>query len=159
MLAIEGGKAAMAWGGSGQGTLNAAGWATRYVGPGPWGSLAPELPAHPSQLYEAGVAFGIAALLTAAMAAGAFRRRDGRLLLIALAAWLVGRAAVATTWRDPAVLGPLSADQVLSLVVAGGCLGGLAYLQRRRSRAAASGPLPDWPDPAVSETWRSSPGG
>ena len=106
LLAIEGGKAAMAWGGSGQGTLHVAEWTTRYAGSGPWGSLGPELPAHPSQLYEGGIALGIAALLTAAVASGAFGRRDGRLLLVALAAWLVGRAAIATTWRDPAVLGP-----------------------------------------------------
>ena len=43
-----------------------------------------------------------------ALAFGAFGRRDGRVLFAALAAWAFARAAVATTWRDAAVVGSLN---------------------------------------------------
>ena len=52
LIAIGGGKLAMAVGGSGQGLPLEAAWSTAYLGTGPWGSLAPALPSHPAQLYE-----------------------------------------------------------------------------------------------------------
>jgi prolipoprotein diacylglyceryltransferase len=156
LLAIEGGKAAMAWGGTGQGTLSSAEWATRYLGDGPWGSLAPELPSQPSQLYEAAVVLGIGAALVAALAAGGFRRRDGRLLLAALGLWLLGRAVVASTWRDPAVLGPFCADQVISIVLVVLVLLGLVILRARSFRSARAPSAPIWPDATAAESWRGS---
>jgi hypothetical protein len=42
--------------------------------------------------------------------------------LLGLALWAIARAAVATTWRNPAVLGPLNMGQVLALSVAAGML-------------------------------------
>ena len=49
LFALGEGKLAMMLGGSGQGLPSDAPWATAYLGPGPWGSLAPEVPSHPSQ--------------------------------------------------------------------------------------------------------------
>jgi prolipoprotein diacylglyceryltransferase len=158
LLAIGGGKAAMAWGASGQGTLIGAPLATRYVGPGPWGSLAADLPAHPSQLYEAGAVLVLAAVLTLALVGGAFRRRDGRLLPAAIALWLAARVAVGSTWRDPAVLGPLCADQVLSLALLALSVLSIALLAVRPRRSMRAAATPDWPDPAVASSWRRSAG-
>ena len=47
LLALAGGKLAMALGGSGQGVPWDGDWATAYLGPGPWGSLAPGPPVAP----------------------------------------------------------------------------------------------------------------
>ncbi len=117
LLAIEGGKLTMAWGGRGQGLPSLDGWATAYLGPGPWGSLAPALPSIPSQILE-GLGTGlIGILLVVLLFAGAFARGDGRLFLVGAAGWLVVRFVVAGTWRDPEVLGPLRADQIMSLVL------------------------------------------
>ena len=41
LVALGAGKLAMVLGGSGQGSPLDAAWATAYLGPGPWGSLAP----------------------------------------------------------------------------------------------------------------------
>jgi phosphatidylglycerol:prolipoprotein diacylglycerol transferase len=117
LIAIEGGKAAMAFGGSGQGRPDDAAFATAYLGPGPWGSLAPGLPSIPAQLAEAAATGGLAVALVIALIVGGFGRRDGRLFLAALGGWLVIRLAVATTWRDPTVIGPLRADQLISIVL------------------------------------------
>jgi prolipoprotein diacylglyceryltransferase len=122
LLAIEGGKLAMAWGGSGQGRLDDGERATAYLGPGPWGSLAPALPSVPSQVVEGLATGGLAVGLVVVLAMGAFGRRDGRLFLVALAGWSVVRLLVASTWRDPAVMGPLNADQAISVAILAGAL-------------------------------------
>jgi prolipoprotein diacylglyceryltransferase len=140
LLAIGGGKLAMVLGGSGQGRPSVADWATAYLGPGPWGSLAPELPSHPSQAYE-----GIAS-------------RDGRAYLVAIAGWALVRAGVSVTWRDPVVLGPFPAGGVIALVLAAACVTGLlvvAVVSARAARVDRAGPTdesrgePSWPDPAA----------
>jgi hypothetical protein len=63
----------------------------------------------------------------------------------------LGRTIVAETWRDPAVLGPLGADQVLSLLLAAGCIAVIVLIPRleRAAEAAARGAAgePRWPDP------------
>jgi hypothetical protein len=46
------------------------------------------------------------------------RRADGRLFLVAIAGWAVGRAIVASTWRDPVAVGPFRAEQAIDLLVA-----------------------------------------
>ncbi len=117
LLAIEGGKLAMAWGGRGQGQPSIDSWATAYLGPGPWGSLVPALPSIPSQIVEGLATGGVAALIVVAILAGVLRWADGRSFLVAVGGWLIVRLVVASTWRDPAVLGPLRADQVISLVL------------------------------------------
>ncbi len=172
LLALAGGKAAMVLGGTGQGLLSDAPWATAYLGPGPWGSLAPALPAHPSQAYEALATVVVILVVTLSVALGAFRGRNGGALLFGLGLWAVARALVAITWRDPQVIGPLRMDQVISIVIACAAfglmttIGGVSLARGRRARRGAPGtsagtvargastdPAPagdvvDWPDPA-----------
>jgi prolipoprotein diacylglyceryltransferase len=147
LVAIVVGKIAMALAGSGQGLPSDAPWATSYLGAGPWGSLAPELPSHPAQLYEAGATLLVLVAAIGLVASGAFGRRDGRLFLALLAAWAVARAIVAATWRDPTVLGPLRADQLVSIGIAAGCV--VLLLAARAERRATHRRLPELhpPDP------------
>lgn len=150
------GKVAMALGGAGQG----AGWlgepATAFLGPGPWGSLAPAAPAYPSQLIEAGATFVVVLVAVALLASGRFAARDGRAFFAIVGLWAVARLAVASTWRDPLVLGPLRADQVISLALLAGCTILYAWTARVARRAAAATEAAargadrsalEWPDP------------
>ncbi|HSK52623.1 MAG TPA: prolipoprotein diacylglyceryl transferase family protein [Clostridia bacterium] len=155
LLAIAIGKLSMVLAGSGQGRPADAAWATAYVGPGPWASLAPDIPSHPAQVYEALVAAGVAAAVVLVLAAGADRERSGRAFFAGIGLWALGRALVATTWRDAQVLGPLGVEQVLTLVLAAGCLvllavpiGWAAQSDGWRDPSAA-GEGPEWPDPAT----------
>jgi hypothetical protein len=78
----------------------------------------------------------------------------------------VARTLVATTWRDPEVLGPFRMDQLICVGIAVGAfllmtvLGGAALIRGRREPAtppvdpvgdeAARAPgEPDWPDPST----------
>ena len=141
LLALAGGKVAMALGGSGQGAPWDGAWATAYLGPGPWRSLAPEIPSHPSQLYEALATVGVLAIMASFLALGAFARRTGTAFLVGIALWAVARAGVASTWKDPLVLGPLRMEQVICLGIAIGALILLAVESawRHRGRGAGSG--------------------
>ncbi len=156
------GKLALALGGSGQGAAWSGdpGWAggltTAYAGAGPWGSLAPATAAYPAQLLEASFAFEAAFVVALLLVTGRFRARDGRAFLVALGLWAVGRFVVAFTWRDGPVLGPIRADQLVSLAIAAGCLVGwwLATRATRRGRAAADAEADAraslrWPEPRV----------
>ncbi len=118
LLVLAGGKFAMALGGSGQGMPWAGDWATAYPGPGPWGSLAPSVPSHPSQVYEALATVGVLLVMMCLLSLGGFSRRTGTAFLLGLALWAAARAAVASTWRDPAVVGQLRMEQVISIVIA-----------------------------------------
>lgn len=157
LLAIEGGKAAMAWGGTGQGVPSRDLPTTAYLGPGPWGSLGPAIPSIPSQLLEAGVTALAAILLVGLLAGGAFGRRDGRLFLAAVALWLAGRLLVAETWRDPELVGPLNVDQLISLALL--AIVTLAWVVTTWGPAIArakepGGGGPAWPDEGSVETLR-----
>lgn len=116
----------------GQGQPTTASWATAYVGDGPWSSLAADIPSHPSQVYETVVVVLIIAILGLVIRAGAFARRDGSAMFVAIALWAVGRAGVAVTWRDAAVLGPLRAEQLLLGLVVVGCIAGVVSVRRAR---------------------------
>ncbi len=150
LLALAGGKAAMVLGGSGQGQPSDAGWATAYLGPGPWGSLAPSLPSNPSQAYEALATLAVVLVVLWVLVFGAFPGRRGGAFLLAIGSWSIARALVATTWRDPTVLGPLRMDQLISVAIATGAfalmllVGGVAFARgRRRSAGGAGGSGPD----------------
>lgn len=152
LLAIAGGKAAMLLGGSGQGRPWDGPLAVAYAGPGPWGSAAPALASHPAQAYEAAAAALVLVVLAGLLAAGRFRRRSGAAFLLGVALWAGTRAAVAVTWRDGPVLGPLGGAQAVSIGVGIACLLALAALEARvRSLAGHdAGPesgVPRWPDP------------
>ncbi len=130
LLALGLGKLAMALGGTGQGVPSDLPWATAYDGPGPWGSLGPAVPSHPAQVYEA---LAIGAVLVAILVLGRgdrWRAADGWRFFLALASWAVGRALIAGSWRDPAVVGPLRAGQIVDLAVAALCIGLLLVLGR-----------------------------
>jgi phosphatidylglycerol:prolipoprotein diacylglycerol transferase len=147
------GKVAMALGGSGQGAPSYAPWATAYVGPGPWGSLAPWIPAHPAQLYEAATSAIALVLLLVLLALGGFRARDGSAFFVGLGLWAIGRFIVTFTWRDEAILGPLRAGGLIAIGVAVWALLGLALARwaaarvRYQAHEVAAGP--EWPDPAT----------
>ena len=63
LFGIAFGKLAMVLSAAGQGVPSELAWATAYLGPGPWSTLAPEIPSHPSQVYEAIVALAVLALI------------------------------------------------------------------------------------------------
>lgn len=141
------GKVATALGGDGQGAPTDLPWATAYVGPGPWGSLAPDMPAHPAQLYEAAASMIVLVALLAILAAGGFARRDGQAFLSGLVLWAAGRALVAATWRDAAVVGPLNVGQLLALAIALGAAGLIVSLPRLAAAVHPAPAEPAWPDP------------
>ncbi|HEU0235028.1 MAG TPA: prolipoprotein diacylglyceryl transferase family protein [Candidatus Limnocylindrales bacterium] len=152
LLALGLGKAATAIGGAGQGSPSDLPWATAYLGPGPWGSLAPATPSHPAQVYEAVATIVVLIVVIGILAAGGFARRDGRLFLVAIGGWAIARAAVAAAWRDPAILGPLNAGQLIAIAL-GAVAFGLAVALPRLAAARSSGPgadgaEPAWPDPS-----------
>jgi phosphatidylglycerol:prolipoprotein diacylglycerol transferase len=149
LVALAGGKLATVLGGRGQGLPWDGDLATAYLGPGPWGSLAPQLPSHPSQVYEALVTTSILVAVMGLLTIPVVRRPDGRSFLIAIAAWAIGRALVATTWRDPVVVGPLRLEQALDLVVAAASMVLLILLLVRQARRA----------PAVDQDAPTGPAG
>lgn len=157
LVALALGKAAMALGGSGQGAPWDGPWATAYAGPGPWGSLEPATPAWPSQLLEAGLTLAVLLVIGLVVRARWARVRDGRALLVAVGLWSTARFAVAFTWRDPLVLGPLRTEQLIDLAIGAGCLLLFAWGTRRARRAAAEAARAaeaadrsrlTWPEPA-----------
>lgn len=162
LLALAGGKAAQFLGGGGQGLPWDGQWAVAFLGPGPWKSVAPELPAYPAQLIEAAWALlGVLPLLFVSAwpvvrrlpsrlrqeGAWASRREargaevePGRLrfglgYLVALAWWLAGRTAVAGAWRDEPLVGPLGVEQALGLAALVGVLAFFALAVRQPSEA------------------------
>ena len=125
------GKLAGVLGGDGQGQPTDAGSATAYLGPGPWASLGPEIPSHPSQAYEGLACFVVLALVMVLLAVPGLRRPDGRAFLLALGLWAIGRAVVAGTWRDPIVAGPFRAEQIIDIAIVVCSLIGIVVLVRR----------------------------
>ncbi len=154
LLAIAGGKAAMVLGGTGQGVPVDLSWATAYLGDGPWGSLAPAIPSHPAQAYEAIATAIVIVVVMMFVELGSFPGRNGGAFLLGIGLWATARAVVAITWRDRAVAWQLSMDQVICIAIAVSCfvllvlLGGAAKARGRRRQpdgeavAAAPGELP-----------------
>lgn len=149
LLALALGKLAGILSAAGQGAPSDLDWATAYDGPGPWDSLAPGLPSHPSQAYEGIALLVVLVVFVAALARGAFARRDGRAFVVAVAAWATVRAVVAVTWRDATVLGPLRAEQLIDLGILSVCLVALAAVawRGRASRGRVVRAEVQWPDP------------
>ena len=142
LLAIAGAKFTQFLGGGGQGLPWDGPWAVAFLGPGPWKSVFPAVPAHPAQLYEAFWVLAGILPLSWLDSAGAIRRlplrlrqhegwlrarqaageevapgrfRFGLPYLFALGWWLAGRFAIGFTWRDDVVVGPLRAEQAMAL--------------------------------------------
>jgi phosphatidylglycerol---prolipoprotein diacylglyceryl transferase len=131
LFVLAAGKLVGVLGATGQGAPADLPWATMYLGAGPWGTLAAEVPSHPAQVYEA-VLIGLAiAGLAVASRVEVIARRDGAAIFAALGLWAIARFLVAFTWRDPAVAGPLRMEQLLDvgLIV----IAGLGLLERARA--------------------------
>jgi prolipoprotein diacylglyceryltransferase len=131
LFVLAAGKLIGVLGGTGQGDPTDLPWATAYGGSGPWGSLAADIPSHPAQVYEAVLVTLAIAGLVAASRLEVVARRDGAAMFVALGLWAVARFLVAFTWRDAQVLGPLRADQLLSLIVLAVAVAG--FLERSRA--------------------------
>ncbi|HEX5823646.1 MAG TPA: prolipoprotein diacylglyceryl transferase family protein [Candidatus Limnocylindrales bacterium] len=145
LVALAGGKLATVLGGRGQGQPWDGDLATAYLGPGPWGSLGPEIPSHPAQVYEGLLTIAILIAVMGLLTIPAIRRPDGRALVIAIGLWALGRAVVASTWRDPVASGPFRLEQVLDLAVALGAaiVLGLLLVRERRRGSDLGDPLTD----------------
>jgi len=149
------GKAAGVLGASGMGSPTDVPWALAYAGSGPWAALGPGIPSHPSQVYEGLGALGVLLIVLVLHAAGVFKARDGRAFFVALGLWAVVRLVVAFTWRDAPVLGPIRADQLLSLAVLAFSILGFALAPRllrryvRQEEVRVAEGTPAWPDPAT----------
>ena len=149
------GKAAGLLGASGMGSPTDMPWAVAYAGPGPWASLGPAIASHPSQVYEGLGALGVLLIVLVLHAAGVFKARDGRAFFVALGLWAVVRFLVAFTWRDAPVLGPIRADQLLSIVVLAFSIVGFVVAPRllrryvRDDEVRVAEGSPAWPDPAT----------
>jgi len=160
VAALALGKIALALGGAGQGEPGDLPWATLYLGPGPWGSLAPAVPSHPAQLYEA-LGYVVALMaLAIGLSTELFVGRDGRLFGVALAMVGCVRFLVAFSWRDAGIIGPIRVEHVLALAPL--TTGVVAWLLLRRERGVERPVVPvdvaSWPDPSVAERWRTGPG-
>jgi phosphatidylglycerol:prolipoprotein diacylglycerol transferase len=142
LFVLAAGKLAGVLGATGQGLPSELPWATAYTGPGPWGSLAAEVPSQPSQVYEALLVVLAILVLIGAQRLEVVARRDGAALYVALGSWAVARFVVAFTWRDPVLIGPLRIDQLLSLLLLGVAIAGL--IERARAPLVAGG----WSDAA-----------
>ena len=131
LFVLAAGKLVGVLGANGQGSPTDLPWATAYLGPGPWDSLAADIPSHPAQVYEA--ILGLMTIIGLALASRLefVSRRDGAALYAALGLWAIGRFAVAFTWRDPIIAGPLRAEQVLLLLVA--IVAAIGLFERRRA--------------------------
>jgi phosphatidylglycerol:prolipoprotein diacylglycerol transferase len=140
LFVLAGGKIAGILGGTGQGQPSDLPWATSYLGAGPWGSIAADVPSHPSQAYEAVAVMVVVVALWLVSRAPALARRDGGLLWAALGLWAVARFVVGFSWRDPAAVGPLRAEQLLALAVVLLAVAGLAERTRAARRRSAPGP-------------------
>lgn len=128
LFVLGAGKLTMVLTGTGQGQPNAGEWATRYLGPGPWGSLVPALPSDPSQAWEGIATLAILTLVTVLLMLGAFPRRDGKVFFLAIGAWAIARAIVSTTWRDPLVTDRLNAGGLIAVGIASACVLALIVL-------------------------------
>jgi len=122
LFVLGAGKLTMVLTGTGQGSPSVDDWATRYLGPGPWGSLLPALPSVPSQAWEGIATLAILTGLTVALMIGAFRRRDGSVFFVGIGLWALARALVSTTWRDPVVAAGLNAGGLVAIGIASACV-------------------------------------
>ena len=149
LLGIAAGKLAMVLSAAGQGVPSDLPWATAYLGPGPWSTLAPEIPSNPAQVYEAIVALTVLAVVSTTFSVGGFREPTGRAFFIGVAAWAFGRVAVGLLWRDADVVGPFGVEQLLTLAVGVTFLALAVLPGRARAALRQAKPEhgPEWPDP------------
>jgi prolipoprotein diacylglyceryltransferase len=145
LVAIVVGKLAQLFGGGGMGAPFDGPSSVALTGPGPWHSVDPTTPAHPSQLYEGlWTAVGLAAAVVMERR-GTFRRVGGVLFVVAVGWWLVGRWLIAFTWRDDRPFALLTVEQLVSVTVLGIILA-VAVRGRHALRNAAPSGVPRYRD-------------
>jgi phosphatidylglycerol---prolipoprotein diacylglyceryl transferase len=136
LLAMGLGKFAQLLGGSGQGGPFDGPWAVAFVSPGPWISPTPDIPAHPSQVYEGlwlllGIIVVISWVISRSLARGGIWQRlraelgTGRLFSGMLLWFLAGRVLIGFTWRDDPVVGSFNVEQAIALAILVGVGAGL----------------------------------
>ncbi len=146
LAAIVAGKLTMVLGGSGQGRPFDGDWATAYLGAGPWVSLAPAVPSHPSQVYEAIGTAIVALLILIASSLGLFRPATGA------ACWSRSRAGVSPSGRR-VLAGPrgrrLAPGRRVDRAWDRVAIIGIASCRRGPPRGAdrAAAAEPAWPEP------------
>ena len=145
LFVLAAGKLVGVLGANGQGSPTNVEWATAYTGDGPWDSLGPAVASHPSQLYEAGLVLVAIVLLALVSRWEVIRRRDGAALFVALGLWAIARFAVAFTWRDPVLVGPLRIEQAMLVG-----LFAIAVIGLIERRATPPAPLEE-PEPIEDE--------
>jgi phosphatidylglycerol:prolipoprotein diacylglycerol transferase len=148
LFVLAAGKLASVLGGTGQGLPSDLPWATAYAGPGPWGSLAPEVASQPSQAYEGLLLVVAIVALIVLSRFDVVARRDGGALFLALGLWAAVRFVVGFTWRDDQIVGSLRVDQLISLLLVCLALIGLFERSRAPSRTAGWSPGDLEPEPA-----------
>jgi prolipoprotein diacylglyceryltransferase len=150
LLAIGLGKLAIMLGGAGQGLASDGPVAVSFTGAGPWRSIDAGDPAWPSQALEGLWALlGIPVVLALErLVARKGRAGRGIVLLVGLAWWLAGRAAVALTWKDDRILGPWGPEATVTLVALGVTLVALALTWR--TPAVDGSPEPTGPHQTAS---------
>lgn len=143
LLIIGLGKLVMVLGGAGQGAAYPGPLALAFEGPGPWWSEAAATPAFPSQVVEglwALLGIPVAWLIARGLPRGR-RPRPLSVFCVALVWWLLGRAAIAVTWRDEPVLGSLGVEGLMALAVAAAIL--VVAIASSREDPAADAPAAD----------------
>ena len=104
LLGLGLGKLAQVLGGSGQGVVSGADWATAYLGAGPVGRARarPAGASRPRSSRRSAMRSSWSSSSSLGRL-GPFQRANGRRFLVALGGWAVVRFVVATWWRDAAV--------------------------------------------------------
>lgn len=138
LFVLAAGKLAGILGGTGQGQPSELPWATAYAGPGPWGSIAADVPSQPSQAYEAIGIFVMVVALWLFSRGRLISHGDGAAMWAALGMWSLVRFMVGFSWRDPETVGFLRVEQVLALAVGLLAIAGLAERARAHRRAPAT---------------------
>ena len=146
--------------GRARGLPSTAPWATAYLGPGPWGSLAPALPSDPSQAYEGDRDAVVLVVVLVLLAAR--RRSDAATAGVLLVA--IGRVGVRPgrglddLARRRGRRGICNAGALIAIGCRVGCLAGprviIVRARRRpdaipRRRQAARDAALSWPDPST----------
>lgn len=134
LFVLAAGKLVGVLGATGQGAPSDLPWATAYEGPGPWASLAPEMPAHPAQLYEALLVGAAMVAMVPVARLEPVARRDGAAMFAALGLWAIARILVGITWREAPLAGPFRAEQLLALAVL--IVAGVGFVERWRAPLA-----------------------
>jgi phosphatidylglycerol---prolipoprotein diacylglyceryl transferase len=157
LFTLAAGKLVGVLGASGQGAPADVSWATAYAGPGPWGSLAADVPSHPSQAYEA-ILVGLVVVVLGLISRTRLNARgNGATLFVALGLWAAARFAVAFTWRDPLVVGPLRMEQLLLLGLVIVAVIGLTLRYRSPFVEPVPGPIEPEDEPPADAAGEADP--